>query len=180
MPRGPGGVKRPRRRLGSHTRRSVSCRKAHPKVRKAHPQVQEESVGPSAGLRVVGRATRRFAGVSRPTQRSGRGQKARPEVRKWSGGPHEGSEGVGKPTRRSGRGREAHPEVLNGSGSPPGGQRGVGRPTWRSRRPSIRSRRIQEALTEVREAYPKVREGLGGPPGVLGGVGRPIWRSRRG
>ena len=46
-----------------------------------------------------------------PTGRSGNGQEAHPEVRKWSGVLLGGPGGVGRPTWRSGRGREAHPEV---------------------------------------------------------------------
>ena len=76
--------------------------------------------------------------VERPTQSSGRGWEAHPEVHEGLEGPFlglggirrltlgpegppGGQGGVGKPTQRSGRGQEGYPEGRERSRGPPGG-----------------------------------------------------------
>ena len=59
------------------------------------PEVREWSAGPFEGPAVV----------SRPSQRSGRGQEAVPKVQAWSGGPSGGPGVVGRTFRRSEHGR---------------------------------------------------------------------------
>ena len=73
-------------------------------------------------------------GFWRPTQKSGRGLEAHPEVREGSGGSRRSLRGVVRPTQRPGRGRDTHTEFQEGSGGPSGGLGGVGRPSrWDGR-----------------------------------------------
>ena len=56
--------------------------------------------------------------VERPSQMSGRGRDALPEVREWLRVPPECLQVVERPSRLSGSGREAIPDVLEWSGDP--------------------------------------------------------------